>query len=329
MPGATGSQLRVSPGEATRMAESVLTKHGYSPAHAATIAAHLVEAELIGFPIMGLARLRAMVANAKNTGGEIRVESESRLYTLVDGGGNPGYVSVDLATNIAIETATREGVGLVGIQNSSHAGMAGYYVERAANQGLVAMMFVSSYARVAPFGGIDALLGTNPMAFAFPATPYPVVIDASTSAVSNGQVELARILNGELPDGVAIDPDGELTRDPAVAQEGALLPAAAHKGYGFGLAMQIFGLLVGGDPVPVAFGNQGILLMVLKPEMFGSREQYETRIDNLLTRLRQSRPADGAGQVLIPGEGRAQRRAATIESGIAVPQELLEMVNNL
>jgi LDH2 family malate/lactate/ureidoglycolate dehydrogenase len=114
-----------------------------------------------------------------------------------------------------------------------------------------------------------------------------------------------------------------------MAQLGALLPAAAHKGYGLALAVQMFGILVGGDPVPQGLGNQGIALMVLDPEMFGSRDAYGAGMADLLDRLKTSRSNSEGEQVRYPGEGRARRRRESLESGIAVPRSVLSLIERL
>jgi LDH2 family malate/lactate/ureidoglycolate dehydrogenase len=182
---------------------------------------------------------------------------------------------------------------------------------------------------VAPYGGIDPILGTNPLAFGFPADPFPIIVDASTSAVSNAQVEMARLLGGALPPDVAVDRGGHVTADPLEAQAGALLPSALHKGYGLALAVQILGLMVGGDSVPAGLGNQGILLVVLDPEMFILREEFEVRLHELVARLKSSRPAGGVDEVLIPGEGRSKRRQQNRQRGILVPEQVLDLLKRL
>jgi delta1-piperideine-2-carboxylate reductase len=322
--------VTLSAEEATSLANGVLLRQGFSDQEAAVIAAQLVDAELVGTHIMGLIRLK-LIADlvARHDRRPVKVEIDRPAYALVDGAHNPGYLSVDFATELAIEKATLSSLAFVGIKNSSLAGMAGYYVDKVARAGLVGAMLISSYARVVPHGGLDPVLGTNPIAFGFPTAGDPVVVDVSTSIISNGQVEMARALGVQLPPGCAVDADGNVTQDPSLAQLGALLPAAAHKGYGLALAVQIFGILVGGDPVPVGLGNQGIALLVLDPQMFGPHESYQAGLAELLDRLGASRSASPAEPVRYPGEGRARRRRESLQSGISVPSSVLRLVESL
>ena len=325
-----GSQTILSPEQATTLAMDVLARLGFDEDDSSRIAKHLVEAELSGSPMMGLIRLK-LIADLveKARPGTIRVERDGPTHALVDGAGNPGYLSADVAMEIAIGKARETGIAMVGIKNSSLAGMAGHYALQAAEAGLIGLVYVSSYGRVAPHGGTQPVLGTNPMAFGFPATPYPVLVDASTSTISNGQVEISRLLGVELPPDCALDADGRPTRDPVAAQQGALLPAAQHKGFGFAIAMQLLGMLVGGDAVPQGLGNQGIMVMAVDPTVFTPLEDYMAHIQELIGAVKQSAPAPGVEEILIPGEGRMRRRERILREGIPVGPELRTMLETL
>ena len=321
--------VRISPERATEIALEILERNTFSREEAETIARHLVEAELLGCPMIGLIRLKLIVELVSKGRGEVRIVQESPYFAHIDGGGNPGYLSADIAVRLAIEKAKRVSFAVVGLWNSCLAGMAGYYVRAVAEAGLVGMMFVSSYARVAPFGGIDPLIGTNPMAFGFPAQPHPIVVDAATSAISNGEVELARLQGLELPPNCAVDSDGVSTRDPFRAQEGALLPFGRHKGYAFGLAMQLIGTLVGGEAIPSALGNYGFLFIVLDPKSFGSPGDFQGQVIDLRDRLKNSRRAPGVEEILIPGEDREKRRAKNLKDGIRISGEVMGILRDL
>lgn len=330
VPESAESSVTLSVEQATSLARGVLLRLGFTSGEASTIARQLVDAELVGTSIMGLIRLK-LIADLAARGDRrpISVSVDQPGYTLLDGGGNPGYLSVERAVDVAIDKATVHSLAFVGVKNSPLAGMAGFYVDRLARAGLVGAMLISSYARVAPYGGVDPVLGTNPLAFGFPAEGDPIVVDVSTSVISNGQVEMARTLGLELPPGAAVDAHGNETQDPSQAQLGALLPAAAHKGFGLALAVQIFGLMVGGDPVPAGLGNQGIVLIAVDPEAFGSRETFQAGVTELLAAVKGSRHAPGAEEIRYPGEGRARTRRARLESGIVVPRGVLTLIEGL
>jgi LDH2 family malate/lactate/ureidoglycolate dehydrogenase len=321
--------LRLRPEHASELAVAILQAHGFNKSESGIIAQHLVEAELVGSPLVGLIRLKLIVDLVKQGRSEIRTVREGPNFAHIDGGRNPGYLSLDVATRMAIAKAKVGSLAMVGLWNSSLTGMAGYYVKLAADAGLVGVLFMSSYARVAPFGGIDPLLGTNPIAFGFPAEPYPIIVDTATSSISNGDVELARLQGLELPAGSAIDGNGDPTRDPIVAQGGALLPFGRHKGYSIGLAMQLMGTLIGGEPVASTLGNYGFLISVFDPEMFGARDRFATKVLELKETLKGSRKAAGVEEILIPGEGRERRRLRTIADGIVVSREVAQVLKGL
>ena len=327
----TGSEQAVlTPDEATGLAMEVLARLGFNEDDSARIATHLVEAELSGSPMMGLIRLK-LIADlvAKARPGTIRVERDAPTYALVDGAGNPGYLSADVAMEIAIGKARDTGIAMVGIKHSSLAGMAGHYALKAAEAGMIGLVYVSSYGRVAPHGGTQPVLGTNPMAFGFPARPFPILVDASTSTISNGQVEISRLLGIDLPPDCALDADGQPTTDPVAAQRGALLPAARHKGFGFAVALQLLGMLVGGDAVPQGLGNQGIMVVAIDPTAFTPLEDYLAHIQELVVAVKASATAEGVEEILIPGEGRMRRRERILREGIPVGPELLTMLETL
>src|SRR5205085_7187239 len=142
------------------------------------------------------------------------------------------------------------GVSVFGVSDSWMSGRSAYFVEMIARAGLVAIHTASSGAAVAPHGGSQPVLGTNPIAFALPGADCPLVLDMGTSAFMATELQLRARLGQPLPEGVAIDRNGQPTRDANEAREGALLPFGGHKGFGLGLIVQAFGLLGGAALIP-------------------------------------------------------------------------------
>lgn len=174
--------------DARAVAVAYLGHHGMPADHAGMVADHLIYATLAGHDFAGLSRLQPIAGMLKERGpgGTIAVLRETPLSAQLDGANVNGYVTSVLAMDKAIALAKRSGIGVVGVSNSWFSGMLRYYVERAADAGLIGMHAGNSTARVAPFGGIDRLLGTNPIAFAFPSDPAPLVIDFSSASVMWG-----------------------------------------------------------------------------------------------------------------------------------------------
>jgi LDH2 family malate/lactate/ureidoglycolate dehydrogenase len=311
------------------LALDVLQRHGFSKQEAETIANHLVEAELRGHPMTGLLRLKNVVLMIAKGRNPIRIVREEPTFAHIDGGGNPAYLAGEYAVELAIRKARENSFAIVSLYNSALGGMSGHYVRLAAEAGYVGVLFSNSYGRVTPYGGIDPLIGTNPVAFGFPGEQSPVVIDVATSVVNNGDVEVARRNGESLPAGAALDEAGEPTLVPEEALLGALLPMGEHKGYAFGLAMQLFGMLAGGDAVPANMGNFGFFFLVVNPSIFGSSDDYKKRVSGLRDVIKGSRRAKGTREIFLPGEGSENRKQMSLRDGFPMRRGLLMELQEL
>lgn len=304
--------------EATDLAIRVLTRHGVPRHYARMVAEHLVDSALCGHEFSSLPRLPAIVQELrkKPPAGEIRVVREDERSALIDGGDNVAYAVSLLAVDKAIELCRKSGIGVVGANNTWFSGRLAYYVERAARQGFIAMHTTNTTARVAPFGGIDRLFGTNAFAIAFPARDAPLVIDFTTAAITWGEVILHDNKGQPLPPGVAVDRNGQPTTDPQAALEGAFLNWGGHRGYGLCLAIQALAVLAGSRPVVQETGNFGLFFLVLDPGLLMPGGDFESRISELKELVRSSRPARGVTQVRIPGENTLRGRERASAAGV-------------
>ena len=182
----------------------------------------------------------------------------------------------------------------MGIKNTWFSGRLAYYVERAARAGFMAFHTASTQARVAPAGGIDRIFGTNPVAFAFPCDPDPLVIDFGTGMTTWGNVLLRRKLGQELEPGSAVDAQGNPTLDPSAALEGAFLPWGGHRGYGLALVVQVLAMMAGGKMVAEEVTDSGFFFLVIDPDLLGdSRMSSAPTSTSLVAHIEASRPAPG------------------------------------
>jgi L-2-hydroxycarboxylate dehydrogenase (NAD+) len=202
------------------------------------------------------------------------------------------------------------------VNNTWFSGRCAYYVERAALQGFVAMHTTNVTARVAPYGGIDRLMGTNPFAIAFPSEDDPLIIDIGTSSTSWGDVVLARTKGEPLPEGVAVDAQGRSTVDPGAALEGAFLPWGGQRGSGLSLAIQLLGILAGSAPVIHDVSNYGLFFLVIDPEILLPGGQYKARVSELRREIAANRPRKGTTKVRVPGDGSLRRRKEALAAGV-------------
>jgi LDH2 family malate/lactate/ureidoglycolate dehydrogenase len=246
---------------------------------------------------------------------------------LVDGGNQPGMVVAERATRLGIEKAKAGAMATVAANNLRYSGLLAYYVERVALEGLVGIAMATGYPCVAPYGGRVAVLGTNPVAFGFPAATDPIVVDMATSAISGGEL-LRRARAGEpLPAGVALDVAGMPTSSAADGLEGVLVPFGGHRGFGLAVAVQLLGVLGDMEPLPTDDGGRwrastatqshwsgSFLIVVLDPSLFGSRCSFEDRAAVFAEAVRATPPAEGFDQVRMPFDrSRAERRSREVE----------------
>jgi len=304
--------------EAIGLAVRALTRHGMSERHARLVAEHLVDAALCGHEFSSLPRVLAIVdeLRRKPPAGDIRVVRESATSALIDGGDNVAYVVSITAIDKAIEICRKSGVAIVGANNTWFSGRLSYYVERAARQGYVAMHTTNTTARVAPFGGIDRVMGTNPFAIAFPGEDDPLVIDIGTASTTWGHVLLSKAKGEALHAGVAIDSGGQPTVDPDAAIAGAFLPWGGHRGSGLSLAVQLLGILAGSAVIVDDVSNWGLFFLVFDPGLLMPGDEFKSRVSELRKVIHATRPAPGAENVRAPGDGSMQHRKRATPAGV-------------
>ena len=319
----TDHNMRLSIADATDLAVRALMRAGMSPGAARIVADHLVDANLCGHEFSSLPRVPSIVEELrrKPAPGEIRVVREDRCSAVIDGGDNIAYVVSITAMDKAVEICRKSGVAVVGSNNTWFSGRLAYYVERAARQGFVALHTTNVTARVAPHGGIDRLLGTNPFAIAFPSEDDPLIIDIGTSSTSWGDVELARAKGEPLPEGVAVDARGRPTVDPVAALQGAFLPWGGQRGSALSLAIQALGMLAGSAPVITGVGNFGLFFLVMDPEILTPAGEFKARVSQLRRTIAASRALEGMARVRVPGDGSLERRKHALAAGTVTLDE--------
>ena len=214
---------------------SLFEAAGASAADVSTVVDHLVESCLLGHDGHGTLRyyeyVEKILEGKFDPKGQPRVVQERGCTAVVDGGGGFGQVGGRLAIDLAMAKAGEHGVGAVALRNAGHVGRAGAYPLAAAQQGFIALAFVNAGRmgrQIAPFGGIDGKLSTNPLAFAAPrANSEPIVMDMTTSVVAEGKIRMARNKGERVPEGWIIDHSGRPTTDPEDylgEPPGAMLP---------------------------------------------------------------------------------------------------------
>lgn len=291
---------------------------GVARSNAELLAGILVEAELRGHASHGV-RLVAYYVPRIREGKikpkpRVRMLRESPISVLVDADYGFGGIACTRALERCLIKAGVSGIGIAGVYNSSHLFIPAHYVLRAAKQGYIAICTSVAQAIMSPTGGLGRVLGNNPWAFGIPVGDMdPLVLDIAPSA-SFAKVRMHAAENSPLPDGWALDKDGNPTTDPQAALEGTLVPLGDHKGYGLAMVSDVLGsVLTGGDIGPDRGheGKVGHFLLVMDPSLFIAHPDFAQRMTEYVNRIKASPRRPGVDEINYPGEraGRLEREA--------------------
>lgn len=304
----------------------------------------MVEADLTGADAHGIFRLPQYVhriqGGAVNTRPRIEVSRTGPGTAVVDGDNGMGHLVMARATDTALDLARDAGVAWVAVRRSNHAGPAGLYAERVAAAGMIGLYsVVASANHMAPWGGSEMLLGTNPLAVAVPCgTEPPVVLDIATTTVSYGTVKNYALQGRAMPEGWMVDRvEGRPLTDPARSGAGMLLPIGGHKGSGLAIVLGLLagplsGAVFGRDVVDFnadasSEANTGHFIVALDIARFVEPQTFHAEVNGHLADLRGSEPLAGAEPIRMPGDRRAELRAGREQNGVPVPASLLERLN--
>jgi LDH2 family malate/lactate/ureidoglycolate dehydrogenase len=312
-------------------------------ADADLVAELMVKSDLVGADGHGIFRLPAYLkrirAGGINLSPNIHIECEQGATALINGDNALGHLVMNKAVDLAIEKVKQHSVCWIGSHYGNHSGAASVYVRKLAEQGYIGIyMAVGNANHMAPWGGIDLLLSTNPIAIAVPAGDHPIVLlDIATTVAAYGKVKVAAQKGEPIPEGWMIDRQGSPITDPQKSSEGSLLPIGGYKGYG--LAVMI-GLLAGAlNNAAVGKGtidfnahhdlitNTGQTIIAVDPSAFGDRAAFIERVIALVNDLKSSSTLPGVNEIRVPGDGAAKVMAERMHLGIPVAPELLEALN--
>jgi len=322
-----------------------LTLSGLPVNDAEQVATLMAQADMQGSDGHGVIRLAPYIkrieSGGMNTKPNIQLAVDSQALGIVDGDNGMGHLVVSYAVKVAIEKAKQYGVAWVGTRNSNHAGPASLYARMPLALGMIGLYFaVGNANHMPPWGGMDMLLSTNPIAAAIPANNEPhIVLDMATTVAAYGKVK-AKAKRGEMmPEGWMIDREGKPLLDPTRAEEGFLLPIGGHKGYGLAL---IVGLLAGtlngaamGKEV-IDFNkdfetttNTGQSILVINVNATGRADAFKDSVDQLEQDIRNSTRLPNCDRIWLPGEQSHMRREQSAQQGIPLPTPLLNELAQL
>jgi LDH2 family malate/lactate/ureidoglycolate dehydrogenase len=337
-------EARFDPDRLVEFVVAALRAAGVSEVQASVTADRLIEADLRGRTGHGIIRLPSYVkrirAGAINLTPNITLCHETATSALIDGDNGLGQVVMTRATELAIDKANVSGLAMVGTVHSNHAGAAGVYTAMALRHDLASMYFAVANANgLAPWGGRERLLGTNPIAASFPAgEEIPFQLDIATTVASHGSIRVKDQAGEPMPEGWVIDADGNPITDPRLVDDGFLVPIGGYKGSGLNIMIGVLaGVMTG-----AAFGrhvvnfradastptNTGQSIFVFRPDLFMPMDEYKQEMDRQLREFRASESMTSE-PVRLPGERATELEIEQRRLGIPVPDSLIADLNSL
>lgn len=301
---------------------------GSSPDEARLAADHLVGANLAGHDSHGVGMIPmyvdALLADELKLNRRVEVALDAGAMLIVDGCRGLGQSVAHQAMALAIERARAHGVVLMGLRNAHHIGRVGHWAEQAIAAGMGSVHFtnaISQGLKVAPYGGMDSRLQTNPFTVGFPVPGgEPVVLDYATSAIAVGKVRVAYNKGERVAAGCLIDADGQPSTDPGVifgpARGGALRTFAGHKGHALAMVCELLGAaLTGGETarpenrkMRYATWNN-MLVIVFDPQRLGTAERFGAETRAFVDWVRSARLSGEVDRIMVPGEPERRMRA--------------------
>ena len=335
-----------------RLCMDAFQKFGFTEQEADIIQDVLLTSDLYGIESHGMQRMvryhKGIEKGMIHVDAKPEVVFETPISAVIDGHDGMGQLIGHKAMTMAIEKAKNTGVGIVSVRNSNHYGIAGYYAKMACKEGLMGFSCTNSEAIMVPTYGSKAMLGSNPIACAFPAEPYDFLFDGSTTVVTRGKLEIYNKLEKPLPDGWALDKNGhpsnnapDVLANIAAHVGGGIMPLGgstetlgSHKGYGNGMLCELFSsiLSMGATSNHTMTDGKGLIchgFMAINPAFFGDPEKIKEHFSTYLQELRDSPKADGQQRIYTHGEKEVAAVKDRMENGIPVNDNTMVEVLNL
>lgn len=308
----------------------ILTRMDVPEEDAYIVADVTLDADLKGFTSHGIGRfpqyLNGLKVGTIDPAAEIIVEEETVSTTLLNGNHKFGHVVTYNGMTIAMEKAEETGIGLVGIHDSNHFGVAGYYSDMAVMQDMVGLVIANTEPAMAPIGGKEPILGTNPIAIGIPSNKNYVSVDMATSSSARGKLMEAARKGQMIPENVALDAEGRPTIDPKEALKGSILPFGAHKGYALAFMIEIlsgplvraaFGKGVKGTASSDEMSTKGDLIIAIDPSKFVDIDKFKEEVDEFVAEIK-----DSGENIFIPGDMEVNNIKKFRKEGISIDDVL-------
>ena len=325
--------MKISYEEDRNLIRALLQSYGYSFDDADCISKVISHSDFTGVYSHGLSRLIAYIKQledgAVNTSAKIETLYDEKAVIRYDCHNGSGIVAVNYAYNDLLKKARTYGIGIATGMHSGNIGCGAYYGCQAVKDNMIGIFCCNTLPAMAPFGGADKLIGTNPIIVGVPAKDnYPIVLDISTSGVALGKIEAAKREKKQIPLGWAINVDGRPTTNPE--EVFALLPIATYKGYGLAVIVDILSAVLSnaaygyhtGTIEPYTKENTGFCIILIDPSKFMPLDEFKKRVDDYILMIKQSRLSPDSKEIFLPGEIEYKTMEETKVTGLEVSEAL-------
>lgn len=320
----------VPPRALRQLVAAVFSRCGMATADANLLADTLVFADLSGIHSHGVLRVpeyaKKLTVDGVDPKGQPAIVREFGACAVVDGNNSMGQIGCHFAMEQAIAKAAEHGIGAVAVRGSNHCGAMAYFAMQAVAHDMIGWATTNALPTMAPLGGTDRIVGINPLGVAIPAAnEAPIVFDAAFSGSSHGKIRIHEQKNLTLPEGWALDADGQPTTDPALAIDGLLMPIGGFKGVSLAMLMGMFSSMLSGAAYGTELGNMedgpragqdGQFLMAINVAAFEDVPKFKARVDAAIEQIHTSRRATGVERLYVAGEPEAERRLQYERDGI-------------
>ncbi|WP_044183034.1 Ldh family oxidoreductase [Phytobacter massiliensis] len=330
------STVFVKEAELKNLVVKKLTQAGLEAKVAQEVTDVLVHADKTGVHSHGVIRVEhyctRLQAGGLNPAAKMHFEEVSPSVAILDSDDGMGHSALIAATDHAVKLAAETGLGFVSIKNTSHCGALSYFIERATREGKIAIAMTQTDTCVAPYGGAERFLGTNPIAFGFPVEDEePMIVDMATSAIAFGKILHAKETGKHIGEGLALDKEGHITTDPHKIEN--LLPFGGHKGSGIALAIDaLTGILMGANfsnHIVRMYGDYdkmrklASLVIVIDPVKLGN-PLFAAMMKTMVSELRAVRPMPGVEKVMAPNDPQVAYKMKCMQEGIPVAEGIYQ-----
>ena len=328
-----GTDRRVDRAALDDAVRAVFSTVGMAPQDAALLSDSLVHADLRGVHSHGVLRVPDYVAKMNGGGvdprGAPKIVSAMGGAVVVDGDNTMGQIGGRFAMHAAMDAAGEHGVAFAALRGSNHCGALDWHTLLAAEQGMIGIAGSNALPTMAPVGGVDKIVGMNPISFAAPrAGARPFVLDLAFGATAHGKIRVYHQKGIPIPEGWATDPDGNPTRDAGLALDGLILPLGQHKGIALAMMVGILSTLLSGAAYGTRLGNMvdgprpgvdGQFFLVLDIAAFPPVDEFKAALTEIVDEVHGSRPREPGQTLLIPGEMEERIEADYGANGIRLP----------